>query len=227
MLDYINNYISNLTFIHKIQLLLIPIFIVIFIIYNIPQNISKNINTKLSNNSFYDIQLNKLKTKLKDINSIDILKDIQTFSNTLNISILDINIENRYFYMKLEGGFISMIKFLDYSENYKQISKIEDISINMFDDNNMSLDMRLSFANVLRTNKYENININYSINPFIINPNENKKLRINAILNNEVLINTKWYKQGDIISNHKIIKINRHNIHLEKNSKLIILDIFD
>ena len=80
MLDYINNYISNLTFIHKIQLLLIPIFITIFIIYNIPKNINKNI----SNNSLYNIKLEKLKIKLKDINSIKILKDIQNYSNDLN-----------------------------------------------------------------------------------------------------------------------------------------------
>lgn len=46
----------------------------------------------------------------------------------------------------------------------------------------------------------------------------NSSFRLSMIMNNSALINSKWYKVGDLVNHFKIIKISRTSVTLKQNS---------
>ncbi len=51
----------------------------------------------------------------------------------------------------------------------------------------------------------------------------NAVLTLSAIINSSALINGDWYKQGEKISNYKILKITKTSVTLRKNKKTTVL----
>jgi len=71
-------------------------------------------------------------------------------------------------------------------------------------------------------------------NPFIVpnvtNPNQklikfefDEKLLLDAILNNSVLISSRWYRVGEWVNGYKIVKIDETSITLSKLKKIFIV----
>lgn len=71
----------------------------------------------------------------------------------------------------------------------------------------------------------------YNYNPFYESPslvykkakNQATSLNVEAILDDKVFINGKWYKIGEQIGNYKLIDANYKSVMLEANGKRIFL----
>lgn len=50
-----------------------------------------------------------------------------------------------------------------------------------------------------------------------------KKLYLEAILNKSVMINRRWYKEGQWVYGYKIVKVNRTSVLLQKQNKKLLL----
>ena len=50
-----------------------------------------------------------------------------------------------------------------------------------------------------------------------------RKLHLEAILNKSVMINKRWYKEGQWVYGYKIVKVNRTSILLQKQNKKLLL----
>lgn len=61
-------------------------------------------------------------------------------------------------------------------------------------------------------------------NPFFESPlDEMPELKIEALLNERVKINSKWYQKGDFIDGAQIVEIKENEISLKQNNALIKL----
>ncbi len=50
-----------------------------------------------------------------------------------------------------------------------------------------------------------------------------RKLYLEAILNKSVMINKRWYKEGQWVYGYKIVKVNRTSVLLQKQNKKLLL----
>ncbi len=56
-----------------------------------------------------------------------------------------------------------------------------------------------------------------------INKYYSRKLYLEAILNKSVMINKRWYKEGQWVYGYKIVKVNRTSVLLQKQNKKLLL----
>lgn len=231
-LDYINNYFEKLSGFQKIEIYLIPIIVALLLMYNFP--ISKkepvlNIKTVNQDAYFYEIKKQKILNKINGSHNIKIAKDLQSYAQKIDIKITSFKVTKNNISLETEGSLKSILNFLNFSENYNDITKIENVIITKTDNTNIiKTVLNLSFAQVIRTGINENLEnrINNISNPFITKV-ENPKPKLYAIVNEYVLINNRWLKQNDIFDGYKILKINIDSVELESDANVFKVWLFD
>ena len=80
---------------------------------------------------------------------------------------------------------------------------------------NKQIKRKKFFKKVVRNSSY--IKKDYSDGSYF------KKLHLEAIFNKSVMINKKWYKEGELVHGYKLIKVNRTSVLLEKRNRKILL----
>lgn len=215
-LNSFENKLKVLSLVQKTQLYLIPILMALFILYNFidlkEQRIfeSKNILEK------------------NHINTYDFLKHLQQFANNNSLTILNTQQEGTTFNLEIEGIFLNIMRCLYFLETYKSVNEITNLELSSKEE---MATINIEFE--LAQNKYDFDKT--KIPSFIQNPfaSENVKekivlatkntkeniLQINAIVNNEALINDIWVRKGEIILDYFILEINTHTVVLQNSNK--------
>jgi hypothetical protein len=175
--------------------------------------------------------INKLQTKR--CTTIHIINRIENISKRYQLNITNIQSRGNNILLYCSGNFNDIVSFLDFVRLQFDITTLKIYSKDSI------VYLEIKFNKVLISN---NINRNNTIkkisNPFIYHQNKkniskqpqpiHQKLKLNAIINNEVIINNKWYKQNDKIYNFVLIKIQQNYVILQdqKTKKQIILEIY-
>jgi hypothetical protein len=202
--------LQTFSVIEKLQLYLIPIVLSVFIIYNF-MNIQKEIQPTLAP------VLEK-----NNVNSFDFLKDLQEFTKNKDLTLLNIKQSGLKFSVQIEGDFLNIMQFLLFCEHYKSINTFYDFKLS---SNATQKTLLLDFE--LATNKYEANEYDKLIallltlkNPFKewLTLQNDEGLKLNAIINDEVLINDVWHKLGNIFLGYTLFEIHQHFVILKKSN---------
>lgn len=191
----------------KVQLYLIPIIIAIFIVYNF-----LDLKKVTEPNSVSVLEKNELDTYV-------FLKQLQEFVQNQNLTLQNIKQNGLKFSVEIEGEFLNILQFILFCEHYKSVNTVYGFKLS---SKELKKTLLLDFE--LANNKYEAHEYEKLLtlivalqNPFKQQTSTyNETLKINAIVNNEVLINDIWLKQGDSFFVDKVLEIHRHYIILEK-----------
>lgn len=200
-------YFENLALKQKIYLYMIPILIVLVYFINIP------------NKSIYNNTKNKVQHK-KSKNQLEIIEYFEKIVKTNKLILNSISFNNSTD-IRVNGNVNSIVKFINITNvEYKILSytislKNKKIYLDIKYDKN-----KVVYIKQKKINKYD------LKNPFIKERKTKKKLSL-AIIGQNVLINDKWYKQGDMYKNKRIIKIYKNKIELRDKDKISIIKIFD
>lgn len=220
-------YYLNLSSLQKIELYLIPLFIIIFLYFNIEdKEIVENQNDRYIIEKEIKLYQQKIKDFKKEnipVTQIEILKQYESLSQYLKIDIIDINFNKNILKIECTGKYINSINFLslvekmnkilsfncEYKENKLFINGLFDISrFTKIDIENIILDKNI--ANPFSTLKDKNITIDTSL----------------AIIGDYVLIEGDWYKVGGKYRRYTIKKIYNDYIELEFGSEIKKMEIF-
>ena len=193
----------------KVQLYLIPMVIAVFIIYNFinfKQEIEPTLVPILEKNS---------------VDSFEFLKELQEFSKNQDLILQNIKQSGLRFTLQIEGDFLNIMQFLLFCENYKSINTFYDFKLSSNEtQKTLFLDFELA-NNRYEAKEYEQL---ITLLPTLQNPfkkslaHYNEGLKLNAIINNEVLINDVWHKQGNSILGYRLSEIHQHFVILEKSN---------
>jgi len=222
----------KLNFFQKVEVYFLVIFFYGLIYYYIPDNIiKKDIDKSISKNEviFKDIKI--LKSKITIKNNLILLKLLIDKSNNYNIFIVSSKNQKNKISLNIKGKFIDTINYINFIKTHFILDSLSfkyDKDI-LYSD--ITLDTKYFYNSDKKIYKLENI-----VNPFvnikryknkIVDTSDNKKLKLNAIIDTNVLINQKWYKLYDKIKNYKIIKIGQNKVELKdlKTNKILILRV--
>ena len=224
----------KLSLIQKIELyIIVVIFYVLAIyIYNeffIHNNTIKT-TSKISSSSINKVQ--NLKSKVTQKNSTYLFKLIEQKSETLDCFIYDIKIQEQTMKLSIKGKLNNIINFLNYLQNHFIIQQFELI----YEKNTLFSTITLDTLYFYNPHKIYNKITNIP-NPFInISKNYNIKiekidaiLKIDAIVDSNIFINNKWYKQNDIVDGKKILSVELNRVELIdiKTSKKIYIKVYN
>lgn len=210
-LNFCEKKLNTLPTRQKIQLFFIPICLMILMVYNFVdfnRNISLNPITELKKN---------------EINFYNFLTKLQEFSlknglNIVNIKQNDINIS-----LEAQGDFLDLVQLLIFCETYNSVNTIESLKFTKKEDTPYLL-LTFSFAQhhyevfekdkqntqMALQNPFNKYDVSEATNPLPI--------KLYAIINDEVLINHTWLKQGEQYLDYEIFKINPHSVILKNAS---------
>lgn len=228
-LNYINNYLNKLTTFQKVEIYLIPIILGVVLIYNFPL-IQNNDIVKQSDSKdlkYYQIKKEQLLNKINSSDSLEIVKSFEEFIKDKDLTITSTKVSNQILFVDFEAEFKDAILFINYCENYNDTTKIENFTAYKIEKNKIKVSMNLSFSKVIRTKDIESNlkEINSLKNPFIKNV-INDVPKLSAIVNNNALINDKWYTIGDTFGKYKVEKISHDIVELNSDENIMQLELF-
>ena len=199
-------YFDNINIKNKIYLYLIPILLlgVYFI----------NSTKEVQNTSINKKQYKEKRTQLKLIEYFENM----TKSNKLILHSLVFNHNTN---IKISGNINSIVKFINITYiEYKVLSyeiRVENKKLYMYIKYDTNNNIYIKDKNI---SKYD------LKNPFIKVKTKKRKLSL-AIIGQNVIINSKWYKKGDIYKNKRIINIYQNKIEVKGKDGISIIRLFD
>lgn len=219
----------------KIEIYLMVIMfygVIIYYIDNIYPNKPIIIKKYIKNNNILQQKL----PNIKKLNINEIIAFIDKKATILNISISKIDINNKIF-IQFSGKFIDILNLLNYIKKHFEIFDIKLQKSNNGIEVKIDINLKYIFNLGMLDNNYSNIpspfgNIKTNIisngvekKPYLKDIKV-KKLKLIAIISDEVNINNIWYKNNDFINkNQKIVIIDKNTIILKniitKKSKIL------
>jgi len=232
VLDYLNNYFSKISTFQKIEMYLIPVIIALLLVYNFPKlqkKVITNINKVNQDVYFYEIEKQKILKKINFSHNIKVVKDIQAYAKKIELSIIVPKVKKNALSIEAEGELKQILQFLQFSENYQDFSKIENLIMTKIPNSlNIKIFLDLSFAQVIRSKKSESLS--YEISN-VKNPFASKVIiplpKLYAIVNDHVLINNKWLQVGEHFDVYTITKIDLDFVTVESNGNVSVLRLFE
>jgi len=215
---------NNLSFIQKIELYLIPLFIILFVFNNLPTN-------SVSNNT--NLEIRNYKNKIQHINhnkhykKIDILNQLEQIAHKLNINIIKIHFPNKFISITINGSTINQINFLYFSEKVLAINSYQfyyeqntlNLIINFISDTFKPLDNINLIETIKIANNFTTLNRDFNTT-FTSSKSQ-------AIFGNFVLLDGQWYKKGDKYKKYIIYKIYNNYIELKEANKITKMELFN
>ncbi len=230
-LNYINSYFEKLNTFQKIEMYLIPIILALLLVYNFPQlheKVITNINSVNQDVYYYEMKKQKLLKKINGVHNIKVVKAIQDFSEKLSVNITTLKVNKKNISIEVIGTLKSLLHFTNLIENYKDFTKIESLMLTKLNEtDDLRLFVDISFSQIIRTISRNDIidEINTFKNPFILKVSKPLP-KLYAIVNNHVLINSKWLKLNETFDGYKIIKINIDSVELKSDENVFKIGLF-
>jgi hypothetical protein len=177
--------------------------------------IKLNINPSSSKKTIQELKENMIK---KD--SFYIVNQLEKEASLLNIDLKDIKLQKPKLILQFLSNYNNSLLFLRYLELHYKIDSFTIKKDGKLFDINIAI-----FTTYLFNQNYKLDNTKDILNPYINYKDLHTKkiqkpdIKIIAILDNEVLIDKKWYKLNDIINGYKIIKITDDSIQISDKTK--------
>lgn len=229
LLNYINNYFDKLSTFQKVEMYLIPIISIALLIYNLPKLQDKTVHKEkvVENKNFYSIKKEQLLQKIKSVHTIKTAKDIEEYAKKIHLEISSLKVSKNELLLEVEGNLQELLLLINFCENYKSFTKIENLIINK-SQNEIKTFLTLSFAKIIRTKSDNGIeNDIYNIkNPFLGNVTSPHP-KLYAIVNDHVLINNKWLKKGDTFDGYEVLKIDIDFVQLKSDTNVFKIGLFE
>jgi len=206
LLKLIEDKFESLSLRLKIEIFLFPLIIILLISYLFYENKNESKNV-------VKLDRNIINVKMK-ASYLTLLKQIEKFSSQNNITINFIKRDNSNIKLVLSSSPKNLFVFLDFVERFNNFSKIETMDLSQ---NKLSLD--ISFKKF------------YQKTPYKASKNKDLKVKkqsrfiLNAIVDNEVLINNVWIKKDDFLDGYKLVEIFKNKVFLKKDDKKIFLKL--
>jgi len=180
--------------------------------------------SSIENRSPILLAVNSNNIKIVEKSDVEILEYLNKNTKIKNLTITDINILKRDISLKLIGGFENQIEFLFLVES--------NFEIKSFD---MSYNKNIELSLIIGKQYFNNIKDKKSLpyklsNPFylknvVLVPHD---IRVDAIINGEVLVDNIWYQKNDLIKSYRLLTIFPSYVVLldTKTQKKVIKDIY-
>ena len=221
-----NDKFINLSKLQKIELYLLPILLIFLIYINIPTKKAPNQNNHIKKQQIkiYQKKIKQLKDKKIKYTKLQILQRYESLANKYNIEIKNINFTNKYTKLTFQGEYLNSITF------FKILERLNDI---------ISFDLTytdhiLTINTLIKTQTFQNLNIQTTIDTNIANPfikigfeQNNTDIPSKAIIGNWVILDNHWYKLHDRYKKYIIKKIAKDYILLGFGTKTIKMEIFN
>jgi len=161
------------------------------------------------------------------LSDVELLNYFNKYSQKHSIYLKETKLNMKTIDIKMEGALSDMIHFLfvvlhNFKLEQLEISKEkETIFISVI------FNTELFYDKIITNNTIQSLS-----NPFNFIKSENDisstSIEVCAIINDEALINNKWYKKDDMIGDYQLTEINKNTISLKnmKTSKIQILRVF-
>lgn len=164
-------------------------------------------------------------TKISSITNLELVNYMTKQSKNSNIIIEEYKVYTNYLELKVNGSFNFLLDYLLEMQNHFYIISFEILENNDLLSATIVVKRNYFYEGLksqknLKSQKIENIfQVQKSVK-FI--PKE--KIKIMAIINDEVLVDGIWYKKDDLIEGHRIEEINKKSIVLfdiQKKLKIV------
>lgn len=231
----IKEYYSSLKNYQKIELILLPFIIVIYLIYvfiykeqtiieqPIPLKQELITHQKIQNPD--ELKLNKVKNS-----DLVVIKQLENISKRYAIKLISLENQPDGVSFSLKGGFKGTMNFI-YEVEKKRV--FDELEIKLCENNkSLCCNGKVTFDTYEAIFNYPELlrELDLLNNPFIVNKSKDKneikhKIKIKAILENEVLIDKEYIKIGQSYKGYKLIKIGKRYVEFIYNNKTIRLEI--
>ena len=215
---------ENLELREKIFLYLIVLIVSVLIYIFYDRYLHSFSPSPIENRSPLPLSVNSNNIKIVEKSDVEILEYLNKNTRIKNLTIIDINILKRDISLKLIGGFENQIEFLFLVES--------NFEIKSFD---MSYNKNIELSLIIGKQYFNNIKDKKSLpyklsNPFnlknvVLVPHD---IRVDAIINGEVLVDNIWYQKNDLIKSYRLLTIFPSYVVLldTKTQKKVIKDIY-
>lgn len=210
VLKHIEDKFENLSLRIKIELFAFPLIIVCFVIYFI-YDFEKEKSLESSTVELLSVENIKMSE-----NIVDILKEIEKFAKKNSIHLENISNGSESIKIEAYSDIKNRILFLNYLENYNNFSKIKTVEIS--DD---MLIVQISFDKFFEKKRIE---LNTILDDLDVK--ESIDFKVNAIVDNKVLINDKWFNIGEKIGSFNVFKIDKNSVILKNRYKKVVLKLY-
>lgn len=213
----LKNSFEKLSLLQKIELY--SIIIILFVLLStFSKEILPKIDVKSKISQIKQYHLTNLEDKITLKSDKEIIDYIEKIIEKNNLFAPSISKENNGIFLVMEGSFEEIMNTLNILQKH---FIIEEFSLFKSDNNqtnvkNTVLLLNKYFLNQnLKSKKLQNL-----VNPFKNNKKKDskrektKEIQLNAIVGNNVFIDSKWYTQGDIIQDYTIIQIKSNFIKI-------------
>ncbi len=166
--------------------------------------------------------------KEKSLKLFDFMFNLEEEIKNKNLNLKNIKITPKKVILQIEDDFLKSLKIIDFIEKFSSKVVVKKLSFKVLNDNKIDLYIEIElnkkdiFYKKLRPKEVKNkvlyqkkVENNLKI-PLL--KDEKEAIKIEAIIDNSVLVNNKWYKIGEKINGKKVISINRDFIELENNN---------
>lgn len=205
-LEIIDSKIRSLSFFKKVQLYLIPVFLLSSIFLLIPTSQNKSLLS-------IENKINKLKNRTNKKAYLVFIKEYSDYINKKGISLSNIEIKNSFIKLNINSSLSEILNFLFFIETSNPFSSFFSYKIKSL-DKNFELELFVEYESFYI--KKQNHNINDKLE-FL----KKKELNVDGYIDKYILINGNWLKVGDIFGSFEFIKIDKHYIYFKNNKKII------
>lgn len=226
MLKSLNDKFINSQTKTKIELYLLPIFILFLISFYIFEEKKEQIIFPKNN-------IDEFQNKKFEGSYLDILTLLENLSNKNKIIILTNEKAKESILLKGKTKKIALDNFLKQIENINNFSKIDSLVLYKKDeDGYYFFDLKIDFSKFYFKQLKKEDELKLKIEENIENKiqkekelKENKKFEINAIIDKYALINGNWIEQNDEIDGYKLVELQMYFVILENKNEKIKLEI--
>lgn len=207
MLNYLNNKFEDSSLKIKVELYLLPLFILYLMLYLIDYNnpIEKTIIPQKV--SIKEFNLEK--------NSLNLIRKIETIAKSYKIKITHISSNEKNIGIVGTSSLKSLKSLLTQIENLNNSSQIVSLTNTFTSKKLTSFKLSISFDNQnIKNIKIEEEKIKQKI-----------KFVLTGIIADYVFINEKLIKVNEYVNGYKLIKIGFNSIVLEKDNEKLILKV--
>jgi hypothetical protein len=204
MLGEIKNKFENTSIKIKVELYIFPILLLILVFSFLEFDVKKIEN----------IDYEKVFSKKYNASFPLLIEEIESFSSKNNINLSYISNEKKN--INLKGiaslkNIKNLVHKLDYINSYSEIKSF----------------------NIQRKEKKYFFDISLSFDKFFVKKKQKlevvkkqKKLKLFAIVQNNVLINNKWLVRGDKIDSFTLFEIGKNHVRLKSKNKNLVLKVY-
>ncbi len=222
MLKSLNNSFSNLSKRVKIQLFILPLFLIYFFIYFFTNNTLANTNINTNNN------LNFLLNKKFDKSHLDLTKEIEKYSLSKGIKLNSLEYKKENLLIKGKSSLLkinSLVRKLETINNYSNINLLSILKTQKNDEYSFEINTEfkkyyIKAKQLKNIKKHKNESVNKHVNK------KEVKFVLNAIVSDYILLNNKWHSLNEEVGKYKIVKISQNNVFLKYKDKYLNLSLY-